>query len=110
MPIAEFGGIQEALAESASDTLICVAGGDLMNAIVDNHEAPMVVSSIMKQNCTERGRRIMEKGMDIAAGSAICRGPQNYLGNAYMSLPVAITVEGANVMTRSFQIIGQGKR
>lgn len=108
VPIAEFGGIQEALADAASDGLICIAGGDLMNAIVDNHEAPMVISSIMKQNCTERGRRIVEKGMDIAAGSAICRGDKNYLGNAYMSLPIAITVEGANIMTRSFQVIGQG--
>ena len=79
-----------------------------MNAIVDNHEAPMVISSVMKQNCTERGRRIVERGMDIAAGSAICRGDKNYIGNAYMSLPIAITVEGANIMTRSFQIIGQG--
>lgn len=108
VPIAEFGGIQEAMADATSDTLINVAGGDLMNAMVDNHEAPMVISSIMKQNCTERGRRVMEKGMDIAAGSAICRGDRNYLANAYMSLPIAITVEGANVMTRSFQIIGQG--
>jgi hypothetical protein len=79
-----------------------------MNAIIDNHEAPMVISSVMKQNCTERGRRIVEKGMDVAAGSAICRGDKNYIGNAYMSLPIAITVEGANIMTRSFQIIGQG--
>jgi acyl-CoA dehydrogenase len=108
VPIAEFGGIQEALSKAGSDALITVAGTDLMNAIVDNHEAPMVVSSIMKQNCTERGRRIVEHGMDIAAGSAICRGDKNYLGNAYMSLPIAITVEGANIMTRSFQIIGQG--
>jgi len=108
VPIAEFGGIQEALATSGSDGLINIAGGDLMNAIVDNHEAPMVVSSIMKQNCTERGRRIMERGMDIAAGSAICRGDNNYLGNHYMNMPIAITVEGANIMTRSFQIIGQG--
>lgn len=108
VPIAEFGGIQEALALSASDGLITIGGTDLMNAIIDNHEAPMVVSSVMKQNCTERGRRIVERGMDIAAGSAICRGDKNYLGNAYMSLPIAITVEGANIMTRSFQIIGQG--
>merc|ERR1712187_232420 len=85
-----------------------IAGTDLMNAIVDNHEAPMVISSVMKQNCTERGRRIAEKGMDIAAGSAICRGDNNYIGNAYLNLPIAITVEGANIMTRSFQIIGQG--
>lgn len=79
-----------------------------MNAIVDNHEAPMVISSVMKQNCTERGRRIVERGMDIAAGAAICRGDKNYIGNPYMAMPVSITVEGANIMTRSFQIIGQG--
>ena len=108
VPIAEFGGIQEALSSAGSDTLITIAGGDLMNAIVDNHEAPMVVSSIMKQNTTERGRRIIEKGMDIAAGSAICRGDNNIMANPYMAIPVAITVEGANIMTRSFQIIGQG--
>lgn len=108
VPIAEFGGIQEALASAGSDGLIAIAGGDLMNAIVDNHEAPMVISSIMKQNTTERGRRIVEKGMDIAAGSAICRGDNNFVGNVYMGIPVAITVEGANIMTRSFQIIGQG--
>jgi hypothetical protein len=93
---------------AGSDALITIAGTDLMNAIIDNHEAPMVISSVMKQNCTERGRRIVERGMDVAAGSAICRGDKNYLGNAYMSLPIAITVEGANIMTRSFQIIGQG--
>lgn len=108
VPIAEFGGIQEALSLAGSDALITIAGTDLMNAIVDNHEAPMVVSSIMKQNCTERGRRIVEHGMDIAGGAAICRGNNNFMGNAYMSLPIAITVEGANIMTRSFQIIGQG--
>jgi acyl-CoA dehydrogenase len=96
------------LSLAGSDALITIAGTDLMNAIVDNHEAPMVVSSIMKQNCTERGRRIVERGMDIAGGAAICRGDKNYMGNAYMSLPIAITVEGANIMTRSFQIIGQG--
>lgn len=96
------------MALAGSDALITIAGCDLMNAIVDNHEAPMVISSVMKQNCTERGRRIVERGMDVAAGSAICRGDKNYLANAYMSLPIAITVEGANIMTRSFQIIGQG--
>lgn len=96
------------MALAGSDGLITIAGTDLMNAIVDNHEAPMVISSVMKQNCTERGRRIVERGMDVAAGSAICRGEKNYLANAYMSLPIAITVEGANIMTRSFQIIGQG--
>uniref|UniRef100_A0A7S1VST6 Acyl-coenzyme A dehydrogenase n=1 Tax=Grammatophora oceanica TaxID=210454 RepID=A0A7S1VST6_9STRA len=108
VPIAEFGGIQEALSKAGSDGLITIAGCDLMNCIVDNHEAPMVISSVMKQNITERGRRIVEHGMDIAAGSAICRGDKNYVGNGYMAIPIAITVEGANIMTRSFQIIGQG--
>jgi len=108
VPIAEFGGIQEAMSLAGSDALVSIAGVDLMNAIVDNHEAPMVISSVMKQKCTELGRRVVERGMDVAAGSAICRGDRNYLGNAYMSLPIAITVEGANIMTRSFQIIGQG--
>uniref|UniRef100_A0A7S2SRH0 Acyl-coenzyme A dehydrogenase n=2 Tax=Rhizochromulina marina TaxID=1034831 RepID=A0A7S2SRH0_9STRA len=108
VPIAEFGGIQEALARIGSQGLICVAGADLMNAIVDNHEAPMVISSIMKQSCTERGRRIVIDGMDILGGAGICRGPMNFAGNLYMSMPIAITVEGANIMTRSFQIMGQG--
>jgi len=108
VPIAEFGGIQEAMADAGSDGLICLAGTDLMNAIIDNHEAPMVISSVMKQQCTERGRRIVERAMDIAAGSAICLGDKNLVGNAYMSMPIGITVEGANIMTRSFQIIGQG--
>ena len=68
----------------------------------------MVLSSIMKQSCTERGRRVIQEGMDILAGAGICRGTDNFIANMYMSIPVAITVEGANIMTRSFQIIGQG--
>lgn len=108
VPIADFGGIQEALARMGSQGLICVAGADLMNAIVDNHEAPMVISSIMKQSCTERGRRIILDGMDIMGGAGICKGEANFVGNLYTSVPIAITVEGANIMTRSFQIMGQG--
>ena len=71
-------------------------------------QAPMVLSSIMKQSCTERGRRVIQEGMDILAGAGICRGEANFISNMYMSIPVAITVEGTNIMTRSFQIIGQG--
>lgn len=107
-PIAEFGGIQEALALAGSDALITIAGTDLMNAIIDNHEAPMVLSSIMKQNCTARGRSMAERGMDIAAGAGICRGDKNIMASVYMGAPIGITVEGANIMTRSFQIVGQG--
>jgi len=108
VPIAEFGGIQEALARSGRESYIVLAGTELTNAIIDNHEAPMVLSSIMKQSCTERGRRIITDGMDILGGAGICLGKANFVGNAYMGMPVAITVEGANIMTRSFQIIGQG--
>eukprot|EP00633_Aureoumbra_lagunensis_P000629 CAMPEP_0197286356 /NCGR_PEP_ID=MMETSP0890-20130614/1784_1 /TAXON_ID=44058 ORGANISM="Aureoumbra lagunensis, Strain CCMP1510" /NCGR_SAMPLE_ID=MMETSP0890 /ASSEMBLY_ACC=CAM_ASM_000533 /LENGTH=768 /DNA_ID=CAMNT_0042754623 /DNA_START=167 /DNA_END=2473 /DNA_ORIENTATION=- len=108
VPIAEFGGIQEALATIASDGYISLASTQLMNAVVDNHEAPMILSSIMKQNITERGRTMINKGMDIMGGAAISMGPNNIAGNPYMSMPIAITVEGANIMTRSFQIIGQG--
>ena len=108
VPIAEFGGIQEALARMGSQGLVCVAGAELMNAIVDNHEAPMVLSSIMKQSTTERAREICKDAMDITAGAGIMMGPANFAGGPYMMMPVAITVEGANIMTRSFQIIGQG--
>ena len=108
VPIAEFGGIQEALARAGRESYIILAGTELTNAIIDNHEAPMVLSSIMKQSCTERGRRVVTDGMDILGGAGISRGKNNFVGNAYMSMPVAITVEGANIMTRSFQIIGQG--
>jgi len=79
-----------------------------MNCIIDNHEAPMVISSIMKQSCTDRGRRIIIDGMDIMAGAGISRGKDNLLASAWCSIPIAITVEGANIMTRSFQIMGQG--
>lgn len=108
VPIAEFGGIQEALALVASDGYISLASTELMNAIVDNHEAPMVLSSIMKQNITNRGRDMINAGMDIMGGAAISMGKDNVAASAYMSFPIAITVEGANIMTRSFQIIGQG--
>ena len=79
-----------------------------MNAIVDNHEAPMVISSIMKQSCTDRGRKIVIDAMDILGGAGISKGSHNFAANMYTSMPVAITVEGANIMTRSFQIMGQG--
>lgn len=80
MPIAEFGGIQEAMARIGSQGLICMSGAELMNCIIDNHEAPMVISSIMKQSCTDRGRNILVDGMDIMAGAGISRGSHNFIG------------------------------
>jgi acyl-CoA dehydrogenase len=96
------------MARIGSQGLICMSGAELMNCIIDNHEAPMVISSIMKQSCTDRGRRIIIDGMDIMAGAGISRGKDNLLASAWCSIPIAITVEGANIMTRSFQIMGQG--
>ena len=82
VPIAEFGGIQEALARAARESYIVLAGTELTNAVIDNHEAPMVLSSIMKQSCTERGRRVVTDGMDILGGAGISRGQANFIGNA----------------------------
>ena len=84
VPIAEFGGIQEALARAGRESYIILAGTELTNAIVDNHEAPMVLSSIMKQSCTERGRRIILDGMDIMGGAGICKGDANFVGNLWL--------------------------
>jgi len=108
VPVAEFGGVQEALAVLASQGYVSLASTELMNAIVDNHEAPMVLSSIIKQNVTDRGRTMVNATMDVLGGAGISMGDSNYVGGAYMAFPIAITVEGANIMTRSFQIIGQG--
>ena len=108
VPIAEFGGVQEAVARMGAQALVCVSGAELMNAIVDNHEAPMVLSSIMKQSTTDRARAMAVDAMDVTAGAGIMGGPANFAGSPYVMMPIAITVEGANIMTRSFQIIGQG--
>ena len=67
VPIAEFGGIQEAMAKAGREAYIILGATELTNAVIDNHEAPMVLSSIMKQSCTERGRRVLESGMDVRA-------------------------------------------
>src|SRR5690606_3629219 len=69
---------------------------------------PAVAASILKYHCTEMARQIINDGMDIQGGKAIMKGPKNMLAAAYESVPVAITVEGANIMTRSLMIFGQG--
>ena len=67
-----------------------------------------VISAIMKQQCTEKGRLVVNDGMDINAGSAICLGPNNFMEKYYRSVPVGVTVEGSNVLTRNLIIFGQG--
>jgi len=108
VPIAEMGGVQEHLARIAGNALICTAGSDLVAALVDKHESPSVLSAVMKQQATDRGRQCVTDAMDVMAGAAISRGPNNLLMGGYNMTPIGITVEGANTLTRSLIIFGQG--
>ncbi|MGR8999419.1 MAG: acyl-CoA dehydrogenase domain-containing protein, partial [Gammaproteobacteria bacterium] len=108
LPIGEFEGIEEPLARMAGETYLLDAARKVTNAALDNGEKPAVISAILKYELTERMRRIVNDGMDIQGGSGICMGPRNYLGRLYQVIPVSITVEGANILTRTMMIFGQG--
>src|SRR5690606_19421653 len=75
---------------------------------IDLGEHPAVASAIVKYHLTERMRQVVNDGMDIQGGSGICMGPRNVLGRVYQAVPISITVEGANILTRSLIIFGQG--
>ncbi len=107
-PIGEFEGVEEALARIGGLTYMMDAARNLTAAALDLGEKPSVVSAIVKYHNTEALRQVTNDSMDIHAGRGICLGPSNYLGRSYGSLPVAITVEGANILTRSMIIFGQG--
>ena len=106
--IGEFEGIEEVLARMAGETYILDAARTVTAAALDNGEKPSVISAIIKYELTERMRRVVNDGMDIQGGSGICLGPRNYLGRVYQAIPVSITVEGANILTRTMMIFGQG--
>lgn len=106
--IGEFEGIQEALARIAGETYIINAARTVTAYALDNGHKPAVISAIIKYQLTERMRQVVNHGMDIQGGSGICLGPKNYLGRLYQVLPVCITVEGANIITRTMMIFGQG--
>eukprot|EP00281_Chroomonas_sp_CCMP1168_P016748 CAMPEP_0206216182 /NCGR_PEP_ID=MMETSP0047_2-20121206/2586_1 /ASSEMBLY_ACC=CAM_ASM_000192 /TAXON_ID=195065 /ORGANISM="Chroomonas mesostigmatica_cf, Strain CCMP1168" /LENGTH=772 /DNA_ID=CAMNT_0053638515 /DNA_START=39 /DNA_END=2357 /DNA_ORIENTATION=+ len=108
VPIANMQGVQEKLAVIGGNTFILAAGQHLFNAILADKEKPPVLSAIMKAHGTELGRESVIDGMDVIGGAGISQGPANFLANAYCSLPIAITVEGANALTRSLIIFGQG--
>jgi acyl-CoA dehydrogenase len=108
VPIGEFEGIEEPLARMAGETYILDAARKVTNAALDQGEKPAVISAILKYELTERMRRVINDGMDIQGGSGICLGPRNYLGRLYQVIPVSITVEGANILTRTMMIFGQG--
>lgn len=108
LPIGKFEGIEEPLARIGGFTYIIEAARRYTNGGLDTGEKPSVVSAIMKYNTTEMGRQIINDGMDILGGNGISRGPRNALARGYIGMPIAITVEGANILTRTLMIFGQG--
>ncbi len=108
LPIGQFEGIRLQLADLAANAYLIDAARRLTVAALDQGHKPSVISAIMKYHATERMRRSVEKAMDIHGGKAIIDGPKNYLGGLYRSVPIGITVEGANILTRNLMIFGQG--
>ncbi len=107
-PIAKFEGVGEALTRIAGHTYIMNAAVAVTAGAIDQGEKPAVPSAILKYHCTEMGRKVANDAMDVHGGKGVMMGPSNYLGRAYMATPIAITVEGANILTRSLIIYGQG--
>ncbi len=107
-PIGSFEGIEQVLARMAARAYIVDAGRSVTAGAIDGGEKPSVPSAMLKYHATEIGRMIANDAMDIHGGKGVCLGPKNYLGRGYQVVPVAITVEGANILTRNLIIFGQG--
>ncbi len=108
LPIGRFEGIQEPLARLAAYTYLMDATRTFAVSTIDAGEKPSVASAIVKYHVTELGRKVGCDGMDIFGGKGICLGPKNFLARGYEGAPIAITVEGANILTRNMIIFGQG--
>ena len=106
--IGKFEGVQEALGRMGGNLYVMDAARRLSAQGVDLGEKPSVISAIAKYHITERARKVINDGMDVVAGKGICMGPSNFLARAYQQVPISITVEGANILTRSLIIFGQG--
>jgi acyl-CoA dehydrogenase len=107
-PIGRFEGVEEPLARIGGNTYLMDATRRMTMVALDLGEKPSVISAICKYHMTERMRSILNDAMDIHGGKGIMMGPNNYLGHGYINIPIAITVEGANILTRSMIIFGQG--
>lgn len=107
-PIGRFEGVEEPLARIGGSTYLMDAMRRMTMVALDSGEKPSVISAICKYHMTERMRQIFNDAMDIHGGKGIVMGPNNYLGIGYETVPIAITVEGANILTRSMIIFGQG--
>ena len=108
LPIGKFEGVEEAMARIGAHTYAMDAVRTLTAMAVDLGEKPSVISAIAKYHCTELGRVVVNNAMDVHGGKGICMGPNNYLARGYQQVPIGITVEGANILTRSMIIFGQG--
>ncbi len=108
LPICRFEGVGEALARMAGNTYIINAAVTVTTTAIERGAKPSVPSAVLKYHCTELARQIAADAMDIHGGKGIMLGPKNYLGRSYQAMPIAITVEGANILTRSLIIFGQG--
>jgi acyl-CoA dehydrogenase len=107
-PIASFEGVEERLARIAGLTYLLEAARVLTCGAVDAGEKPAVVSAIMKLQETELTRQLVLDGMDVLGGAGLCRGPRNVLADGYTGAAIGITVEGANILTRTLIVFGQG--
>jgi len=107
-PIGYFEGIEEPLARIGGYAYMMDAARNMGLSALDDGESPSVISAILKYNLTEMMRKAVNDAMDIQGGSAICLGPHNVLGKLYHAIPISITVEGANILTRSLIVFGQG--
>ncbi|MCQ4311760.1 acyl-CoA dehydrogenase [Pseudomonas stutzeri] len=108
VPLAAFEGIQEPLARIGGNAWLMDSARILTANAVDLGEKPSVLSAILKYHLTERGRECVTDAMDIHGGKGIILGPNNYLGRLWLSAPISITVEGANILSRNLMIFGQG--
>ncbi|KPJ90320.1 MAG: acyl-CoA dehydrogenase [Gammaproteobacteria bacterium SG8_11] len=107
-PIGRFEGVEEKLAHIAAGTYMMDAVRTLTTSAIDMGQSPSVISAIVKYNLTEGMRILINHAMDIQGGSGISMGPRNMLARVYQTIPISITVEGANILTRSMIIFGQG--
>ncbi len=108
LPIGKFEGIEESLARIAGLTYIISANQNYTLSALNQGIHPPIITAITKYNSTEWARQVSLDGMDVMGGAGLTLGPRNMIGNLYKSLPIAITVEGANILTRTLIIYGQG--
>jgi acyl-CoA dehydrogenase len=108
LPIGMFEGVQEALAPIGGMTYVMDSARVMTAGLLDQGEKPSVPSAILKYHNTEFMRRVVGHAMDVHAGRGVIKGPRNYIARVYQAIPISITVEGANILTRSLMIFGQG--